>query len=79
MTKQDSIDKHNREILNQITGKKQVTITPKKVSIPEEDKLGAKEIRQAYFKNWYESCKDIYNKERRRKRKERKKVGKGNG
>ena len=79
MTKQDKIDQHNREILNQITGKKQVTITPKKVSIPEEEKVGSKEIRQAYFKNWYDSCRDVYNKERRKKRKEKKKAGKGNG
>jgi len=52
---------------------KQVTITPKHAPSEAEAKQGAKEIRQAYFKNWYESCKDIYNKERKKKRKEKKK------
>jgi hypothetical protein len=54
------------------------TITPKSVPSDEDLKIGTKEIRQAYFKNWYESCKDIYNKERRKKRKENKRRGKNN-
>ena len=58
---------------------KKETIIPKPRPPETEPKIGAKEIRQAYFRNWYESCKDIYNKERRRKRKERKKEGKENG
>ena len=49
------------------------SITPKRSLAEEELKEGTKEIRQAYFKSWYESCKDIYNKERRKKRKEAKK------
>ena len=53
--------------------KKETKIVPKRIVIEEELKTGAKEIRQAYFKNWYESCKDIYNKERRKKRREKKK------
>ena len=40
-----------------------------------EVKLGTKEIRHAYFKAWYESCKEIYNKERKKRRKERKRKG----
>jgi len=56
---------------------KQTTITSKPIAEQEEIKAGAREIRQAYFKNWYESCKDIYNKERRKKRKE-KRIGKPN-
>ena len=52
---------------------KQETITPKHAPSEAELKTGTKEIRQAYFKNWYESCKDIYNKERRKKRKEKNK------
>ena len=48
---------------------KQDSITPKHAPSEAELKTGTTEIRQAYFKNWYESCKDIYNKERRRKRK----------
>jgi hypothetical protein len=43
-----------------------------------EEVIGAKEIRSAYFKAWYDSCKDIYNKERRRKRKEKRNKGKNN-
>jgi hypothetical protein len=59
---------------------KQETITPKHNPPEPKDKLGSKEIRSAYFKNWYDSCKDIYNKERRKKRKEkRKKRGIDNG
>ena len=59
---------------------KSENITSKHPIAEEDSKTGAKEIRQAYFKNWYESCKDVYNKERRRKRKEkRQKEGKGNG
>ena len=53
--------------------KKETKITPKRIIIEDELKTGTKEIRQAYFKNWYESCKDIYNKERRKKRREKKK------
>lgn len=59
---------------------KQETITPKHNPPVLKNKVGSKEIRSAYFKNWYESCKDIYNKERRKKRKEkRKKRGIDNG
>ena len=57
---------------------KQETITPKHTPPEPKDKIGAKEIRGAYFKNWYDSCTDIYNKERRKKRKEKRK-GKNNG
>ena len=52
--------------------RKQETITPKHNPPVPKEKVGAKEIRSAYFKSWYESCKDIYNKERRNKRKEEK-------
>jgi len=52
---------------------KRNSITPKHVLPETEPKTGAKEIRQAYFKSWYDSCKDIYNKERRKKRKEKRK------
>ena len=41
-----------------------------------EVKTGARDIRRAYFKNWYESCKEIYNKERKKRRKELKRKGK---
>ena len=58
---------------------KNLTITPKHTPVESESKTGAKEIRSAYFKNWYKSCKDIYNKERRKKRQENKKGGKKNG
>jgi len=58
---------------------KNETSIPKYTPPEKELKLGAKEIRQAYFSNWYESCKDIYNKERRKKRKEKKREGKNNG
>ena len=57
---------------------KQETAVSKHIITEVDLKQGAKEIRQAYFKNWYESCKDIYNKERRKKRKE-KRIGKNNG
>ena len=57
---------------------KQETAVPKHIVTETEFKQGSKEIRQAYFKNWYESCKDIYNKERRKKRKE-KRIGNNNG
>lgn len=57
---------------------KHESFTPKHAPSETELKDGTKEIRQAYFKNWYESCKDIYNKERRKKRKE-KRLGKNNG
>lgn len=57
---------------------RQETAVPKHIVPETEPKIGAKEIRQAYFANWYESCKDIYNKERRKKRKE-KRIGKKNG
>lgn len=57
---------------------KNETITPKRLIIDEKEKIGTKEIRQAYFKNWYESCKDIYNKERRKKRREKKGNRNGN-
>ena len=30
----------------------------------EKEIIGAKEIRSAYFKAWYDSCRDIYNKKR---------------
>ena len=52
---------------------KENKIVPKPVSPVTEEKVGAAEIRKAYFHNWYESCKDIYNKERRKKRKEKRK------
>ena len=65
MTTKKEIDAHNRKVLEMMLAE------------DEPPKLGAKEIRSAYFKNWYESCKDIYNKERRKKRK--KKAGKNNG
>ena len=59
---------------------KQETITPKHPAPENEElKAGAKEIRRAYFNDWYNACKDVYNKERRRKRKERRKEDKGNG
>ena len=59
---------------------KQETIIPKHpVTDDAELKMGTKEIRRAYFKDWYSACKDVYNKERRRKRKERRKEDKGNG
>lgn len=54
---------------------KHETITPKYTPPDAELKIGTKEIRRAYFSAWYESCKDIYNKERRKKRK----AGKNNG
>ena len=57
--KKDDIKKHNKAVLKDIIGEPEL-------------KTGTKEVRQAYFKAWYESCKDIYNKERRRKRKEKK-------
>jgi len=41
-----------------------------------EVKTGSQDIRRAYFKNWYESCKEIYNKERKKRRKELKRKGK---
>lgn len=50
---------------------KNVTIKPKCTPSGTDIKIGAKEIRKAYFKSWYESCKDVYNKERRKKRKKR--------
>jgi hypothetical protein len=58
---------------------KQETITPKSNPSEAAEKLGAKEIRRAYFKNWYESCSETYNKERRKKRKVKKRAGKKNG
>ena len=67
MVAKNKIDEHNRKVLAMMLEDEE-----------KEPKLGAKEIRSAYFKNWYESCKDIYNKERRKKRKE-KKAGKKNG
>ena len=79
MTKQEEIDQHNRKVLEGIVKKKKAAVIVEPVMQVDGQKIGAKEIRQAYFKNWYESCKDIYNKERRRKRKEKKKGGKGNG
>lgn len=48
---------------------KETKILPKQVTSETELKEGTAEIRKAYFKSWYDSCKDIYNKERRRKRK----------
>ena len=76
--KDKNIDRHNRKILEEMLGeekpkRKQVTVVPKTVSSEGELKKGTEDIRRAYFKNWYTSCKDIYNKERRRKRKENKK------
>ena len=65
MATKKEIDGHNKKVLEMMLEEA-------------PPKLGAKEIRSAYFKNWYESCKDIYNKERRKKRKENKK-GKDNG
>lgn len=44
-------------------------------------KIGEEEIRKAYFKMWYESCKEVYNKKRKEKRmaeKRAKKHGKRN-
>ena len=58
---------------------KKDSITPKYTPSETELKEGTDEIRRAYFRSWYESCKDIYNKERRRKRKEKKKAGITNG
>lgn len=58
---------------------KNETVTPRYTPPDTELKTGTKEIRKAYFKAWYESCSDLYNKERRRKRKEKKRVGKNNG
>lgn len=55
---------------------KKETITPKRIITENDLKKGEKEIRRAYFKSWYESCKDIYNKERRKKRRVKKKTGK---
>ena len=79
MAKQAEIDEHNKAVLAKILEEKHESIVAKKITLPSELKTGTKEIRQAYFKQWYDSCKDIYNKERRRKRKEKKKEGKGNG
>ena len=62
MATKKEIDDHNKKVLAMMIEEA-------------SPKLGAKEIRSAYFKNWYESCKDIYNKERRKKRKEKKKLG----
>jgi len=45
----------------------------------DKEKIGAAEIRKAYYQNWYDSCKDIYNKKRRLKRKQKKLKGKDNG
>lgn len=73
MTKKEEIDRHNREVLKKMLSNdnKQITAVAKNISKETEvEKIGAKKIRQAYFKNWYESCKDIYNKERKKKRKE---------
>ena len=78
MARQDEIDQHNREVLQRIIGK-QVSAVSKRISIEEELKEGTLEIRRAYFKKWYDSCKDIYNKERKRKRKEKKRKGESNG
>ena len=52
---------------------KETNILPKQTPSEAEPKMGAKEIRSAYFKNWYASCSDIYNKARRKKRKEKNK------
>lgn len=80
MANQKKIDEHNRQVLKMmLEDSKQETITAKKVSTEENLKTGTREIRSAYFKQWYESCKDVYNKERRRKRKEKRKAGKNNG
>jgi hypothetical protein len=56
--------------------RKNETVVPRYTPPEAELKEGSKAIRSAYFKNWYESCKDIYNKERRKKRKEKKRIGK---
>ena len=58
---------------------KERTILPKHKPSEAELKDGTREIRKAYFKNWYESCKEVYNKERKKKRIEKKKAGKKNG
>ena len=50
---------------------KETSILPKQHQSEAELKEGTVDIRKAYFKSWYESCKDIYNKERRKKRKEK--------
>jgi hypothetical protein len=50
-------------------------ITPKYILPEKEPKIGEREIKLAYFKSWYLSCKDIHNKNRRKKRR----GGKGNG
>ena len=55
---------------------KNETITPKHTPSDSELKEGTNLIRRAYFKSWYESCSEIYNRERRKKRKEKKKEGK---
>lgn len=57
---------------------KKETILPKRVLSETELKTGTIEIRRAYFKNWYDSCKDIYNKKRRKKLKDKKKAGNKN-
>lgn len=59
--------------------KKENRITPRRIIPVTEDKEGAKEIRRAYFRQWYNSCRDIYNKERRKKRKENRRKVKNNG
>ena len=79
MTKKKDIEEHNRKVLKMILEDKQESVVAKKIVKESPPKIGAEAIRSAYFKNWYESCKDIYNKERRRKRKENKKKGKNNG
>lgn len=58
---------------------KHESITPKRIMTEEELTEETKKIRRAYFTNWYESCKEIYNKERRKKRKEAKKRQVENG
>lgn len=39
----------------------------------EKEKIGAREIKAAYFKSWYEPQKELLNKKRREKRREEKK------
>ena len=55
------------------------TSVPRYTPPETELKTGTDLIRKAYFKSWYDSCKDIYNKERRQKRKDKKRIGKDNG
>ena len=82
MPKQKDIDAHNRRVIQSIIKDedigKQTTIESKRLLHDDNLKVGTKEIRNAYFKQWYAACKDIYNKDRRKKRREKKDGSKGN-